>query len=406
MANLNTQFFISEKDNLIITYDELISKINSLDSVPNVVHLKNTHDFYLNITAAIAYNLDIILSDSTDEEKNVLFQKVVKKHNITSDFFLEKILTSTATISLYTSGTTGQPKLITHSVKNFIRSTKVSIKHAPDIWLMAYNPTHMAGLQVFFQAVTNFNKIIYGFQYGKEEVIALLNKYLVTNISATPTFYRLLFPINNTFPFVRNITLGGEKSDELLYQKIKHAFPLARITNIYASTEAGSLFYSDGNVFVIKKDMEPFVKVADNKLFIAKSIMGKTIDLKEDVDIKWYDTGDIVQVIEENPLSIRFISRSNEMINIGGNKINPGEVEECLLEIDGIRNAVVYGKINSVTGNILVAEIELENKESNLDNLAIRKILSEKLLNYKIPRIIKFTDSISVTRTGKIKRTS
>ena len=88
---------------------------------------------------------------------------------------------------------------------------------------------------------------------------------------------------------------------------------------------------------------------------------------------------------------------------MGGYKVNPQEVRDIILTIDGIQDAVVYAKANSVLGNILCADIKIFNKENNLSEIQIRNILSTKLQEFKIPRRIKFVDELLLTRTGKIQ---
>ena len=90
------------------------------------------------------------------------------------------------------------------------------------------------------------------------------------------------------------------------------------------------------------------------------------------------------------------------MINVGGYKVNPGEVEETIRKIEGIQNVRVFAKSNSVLGNIICCEVVKTSDE--IDEVSIRSFLQSKLQEFKIPRIIKFTDKISTTRTGKIKR--
>ena len=99
----------------------------------------------------------------------------------------------------------------------------------------------------------------------------------------------------------------------------------------------------------------------------------------------------------------RFISRKNELINVGGYKVNPYEVEQAILNMQEIQEVMVYGKPNSVLGNILCAEIKLM-EGGNIDESKIRFYLSENIQDFKIPRRIKFVESFTLTRTGKLKR--
>lgn len=87
------------------------------------------------------------------------------------------------------------------------------------------------------------------------------------------------------------------------------------MTNVYASTEAGTLFASAGNEFVIKEEMKNLVRVENGELLIHSSLLGKSSLV--DVDGDWYHTGDIIEIVHDIPLIFHFLSRKNEMINVG-----------------------------------------------------------------------------------------
>jgi acyl-coenzyme A synthetase/AMP-(fatty) acid ligase len=134
-------------------------------------------------------------------------------------------------------------------------------------------------------------------------------------------------------------------------------------------------------------------------LFLHKSILG----VSESFDGEWYGTGDLVEVSEEQPLKIKFVSRSNDLINVGGYQVNLIEVEEAVISHPQIKMAVVYAKRNSLIGNIIYCEVVSNSPE--LTELMMRNYLKTRLQEYKIPRIIRFVDSLEKTNTGKTKRT-
>ena len=144
---------------------------------------------------------------------------------------------SSSEITIFTSGTTGQPKKVVHTVDTLTRSVRLGDKYKGQVWAYAYNPTHMAGLQVFFQAFENQNTLINVFNKQRADVYELIGKYQITHVSATPTFYRLLLPFEHAYESVIRVTLGGEKSEQHLYDSIMKIFPTAKINNVYASTE-------------------------------------------------------------------------------------------------------------------------------------------------------------------------
>ncbi|MEN6590659.1 MAG: class I adenylate-forming enzyme family protein [Fervidobacterium sp.] len=395
------------------TYEQLINDINKQTSLKRYVKKSDPYEILKDIVVSLVAEERIILLDSdfTEEEvKNLglsveeLNEEVVlKKNKISScDELLAKIQKSDNRweIVLYTSGTTGRPKRVAHKLDSITRGTKVSEKYRENVWAFAYNPTHFAGLQVFFQAFYNQNPMIYIFDVNRKEVENVLRRYNVTHISATPTFYRSILPyIREVVPSVERATMGGEKYDKNLEAQLLKVFPNADVRNVYASTEAGSIFSAKGDIFSISPRIADKVRFAeDGELLIHKSLLGESDTFQLDED--WYRTGDIVEMIDES--HFKFVSRKTEMINIGGYKVNPHEVEDEIKKIDGVVDVIVKARSNRITGNILVAEVKINDGiDKREKEKEITKILEKRLQSWKIPRIFTFVDNIELTRTGK-----
>lgn len=392
------------------SYEALLKDIHEATDYYPLYRTSNLYNYFLNLILAFITSqpLTLIDSDINDTEIGRLYNQKINVptaiERITAssiDEILKYIWLSKSEISIFTSGTTGQPKKVVHTVQTLTRTVRISENYLDQTWGFAYNPTHMAGLQVFFQAVLNKNTIVNIFYQSRNIVYEAINNHSVTHISATPTFYRLLLPIENSFNSVKRITFGGEKSDKKLYDSILQIFPNAKINNIYASTEAGTLFVSKGEYFLIPEDITDKIKVDNYELLIHKSLLGKSNSFT--FNEGFYRTGDLIEWINEKEGLFRFKSRKNELINIGGYKVNPSEVESVILQLPEVIQAVVFGRANSVLGNILCAEVKIKEL-SNLTEFDIRNYLSERLQDYKIPRKITFVVSFSITRTGKLKR--
>lgn len=391
------------------SYRDLLDIICQDDYVP-YLKTSDLFEYFANLIKALCNDLPLVLLDSDVNASEVfgvdekdINQKCRKKiRRFTSmDDVVKALCNSISEITLFTSGTTGQPKKVIHTVQTLIRSVRLGEKYAGQVWAYAYNPTHMAGLQVFFQAFLNQNTLINVFNKGRSEVYRAIEDYSVTHISATPTFYRLLLPYEKAYLSVQRVTLGGEKSDAHLYEVIHSIFPLAKINNVYASTEAGSLFAAKGDCFQIPASLRNKFKVVDDELLIHCSLLGRSESFR--LDGEFYHSGDLIEWVSFSEGTFRFKSRKNELINVGGYKVNPGEVETVINSLDGVRQSLVYGKPNSVLGNVLCAEVQLE-EDSHFTELAIRQLLKGKLQDFKIPRRIKFVETFTLTRTGKLKR--
>lgn len=392
------------------SYEMLVDSINRHREYFPLYKTDDLFAYFENLVKAIAAGRPLTLLDSDlsiseiEGLDNGAVNVPVKLDDTTYssvDVLVAAVLDSSSEITIFTSGTTGQPKKVVHSISTLTRAVRVSQGHIGDIWAYAYNPTHMAGLQVFFQAFANKNTLVNVFNLQRNDVYRNIAAHGVTHISATPTFYRLLLPYEQPYLNVKRVTLGGEKSGTQLYDNIRLIFPNAKINNVYASTEAGSLFAAKGDCFQLPAGLRDKFRVVDEELLIHHSLLGRSDSFKLDGD--FYHSGDLIEWVDEANGCFRFKSRKNELINVGGYKVNPSEVEEAIDSIEGVRQSLVYGKPNSVLGNIVVAEV-LREEGSAVTDVDIRKSLRDKLQDFKIPRKIIFVEEFTLTRTGKIKR--
>lgn len=402
-------FWIDAEKVSLKSYEDLINDINKKKSISKYIYYSNPYDVLVEIIASLLYGVQVELIDgdlSIGEikrlgilEKDLLNQCVIEKKNFknVNEIFHTIKKSESWRLAIYTSGTTGRPKKVEHNFKSITRSVRIGERYKENVWAFAYNVSHFAGLQVFFQAFLNHNTIVYLFENSRDDFETYINKYICTHISATPTFYRTIIPcIKKTLLSIQSITLGGEKFDSTLVGKLDEVFPNAKIHNIYASTEAGSLFAGVGDIFEIPDELQDFIKInSASELLLHKTIVSN-ITIQGD----WYNTQDIVEFVE--PKKIRFVSRSSDMINVGGYKVNPLEVEEEIKKVDGIVDVVIKSRENKILGNLLVAEIV---KSDEIDENELKKIiistLNTRLQKWKIPRMLNFVKKIEKTRSGK-----
>ena len=397
-------------DDKSYSYDDLLNAISGSGEYCPLFKSKELFPYFANLVKALAAGMPLTLIDSdinaseidgvSEDDINVEKSFEAKSYSNMDDV-IAALQQSHSEITIFTSGTTGQPKKVVHSISTLTRAVRLGVRYADQIWAYAYNPTHMAGLQVFFQAFENQNTLVNVFGKSREEVYQQIANKQITHISATPTFYRLLLPFEKPCESVIRVTLGGEKSDQHLYDAIGKIFPNAKINNVYASTEAGSLFAAKGDCFQIPEAIRDKFKVVDDELLIHKSLLGSSESFKFTDD--FYHSGDLIEWVDKEAGLFRFKSRKNELINVGGYKVNPGEVENAIMGVDGVRQALVYGKANSILGNVLCADVQLE-EGFILSELDVKKQLASQLQDFKIPRRIKFVEEMSLTRTGKLKR--
>lgn len=380
---------------LAFSYDDLIRMLNETKSFQLDYQAIGFIDFALNTLVGVLTHQNFILND-------YLFAppSLSKSENISVNINLEdltdlitQIKSSDATIGIYSSGSEGSPKLIYQPIARFLKSVKVSEEYKNTNWAFTYNPSHSAGIQMMFQTLLNQACLVALQKVNRTSIYDLLEK--CDYISATPTFYRMLAPYNQEVERVKNVTLNGEKSTQKLIEDLKLVFPNAKMRNIYGSTEAGPLMSSDSIDFIVPSRLEGKFQVIENELHFHQSLVSNSVNSKE-----WYPSGDLVEIVNEHPFTIRFISRKSRILNVAGHNVNPQQVEEYILTHPSVLEAQVLAKEHKLIGNLLTAHVKLMPQEI-LSEKDLLSYLKKTLPAYKIPRIIKFTDDIAVGRTGK-----
>ena len=363
--------------------------------------------------------IDYLITDQPIDAKNGFPVKILVFKNTNIDGGpLEDLNTSiTYNITRWiipTSGTTGKPKLIAHTLQSLTRS--MANKYVGDryVWAMLYGIRRFAGLQVYLQSIRSETNLVFlELGHSARSLVEALARHGCNALSATPTMWRKLAmtPGFECLLFVQ-ITLGGEIADAVILTLLRNCFPHARITHIYASTEAGFGFaVQDGlEGFPVKFLNSPPPGVAirvspDNHLLLRSEsqdqvIVGAAEHLTDSEG--WIDTGDLVERVNDRFL---FRGRVSGSINVGGNKVMPEEVEKVILSVEGVSFAVVKGKKNPVMGQLVEAYIQ--NREGyDFEQLKAQVLdyCRKTLAPYKVPFFIKRLDTLEVSAVGKLLR--
>ena len=319
---------------------------------------------------------------------------------------LSKNPADSGALYVFTSATTGPAKITEHSWEKIQHSAKQAKKLSHNTWLMSYALYTYAGLQVFFSAYLNEVIIYYPAPLDPDFISHLIHNK-VSVISATPTYWKMLisrWSLNLPRLDLVQATLGGEVVNQDVLDLILNFFHPKQLTHIYASSEAGTaIVVSDSlagfPLAYLNKRSDVEVRIQENRLQIKSrygmnSYLNAKPPLTED---GWIDTGDLVEIRGER---IYFLGRGDEVINVGGLKVNPEEVEGALCSLEEITDACVYGKKNPITGNIVAAQIVLKaGYELNLDSIYER--LRGLIASFKIPRLIKQVPYLEVSSNGK-----
>jgi acyl-CoA synthetase (AMP-forming)/AMP-acid ligase II len=317
---------------------------------------------------------------------------------------------------LLTSGTSGRPKMVVHSLSSLAGAIpRNSDGSEPRVWSTFYDIRRYGGLQIFLRALlggadlalTDPNEPL-------DEQLARLGAAGVTSISGTPSHWRrvLMSPQRGAFA-PTYIRLSGEIADQVVLDALRAAFPHAKIGHAYASTEAGVGFAVDDGLegfpsaLIDEAAGGVEMKVVDGVLRIkskrtASGYVGRPESPLFD-NAGFVDTGDLVEMRGDR---YYFVGRRNGIINVGGHKVNPEEVEAVLNGHPAVQMSLVTGRKNPVTGAIVVAEI-VPRAPSCDKEAAAREIMAhcrERLERHKTPAAIRFVEELDLSSAGKLKR--
>lgn len=316
---------------------------------------------------------------------------------------------------LTTSGTTGTPKIVAHTIESLTRTTAKSGAGSQLTWGLLYDPARFAGFQVVLQAImANAKLVVPSPDLGFEKKIDFLVANGCDALSATPSLWRKILMAKAAKQLqLKQVTLGGEIADQRVLNSLAKQFSSAAIAHIFASTEAGVGFsVKDKKAGFPVSWLDSGVRDVEMRISDQGTLCLKNTHLNQNYlggggslasADGWIDTGDLVEVDGDRVL---FKGRLNGAINIGGNKVIPEDVEARILEVPGVFQVAVRAKFSSIAGALVEALIvpdpELKNP-SGLVN-SVKQHCKQVLPSFKVPAFVRLVDELAVGASGKIKR--
>jgi acyl-coenzyme A synthetase/AMP-(fatty) acid ligase len=321
---------------------------------------------------------------------------------------------------LFTSGTTGRPKMVGHSLAGLTGAIGRGRASDTVVWGTFYDIRRYGGLQIFLRALHDGGSLVLSdAQEPVGDFLSRLGRHGVTRMSGTPSHWRraLMSPAAHAMS-PRYVRLSGEIADQAVLDNLAAFYPTARVGHAYASTEAGVGFdVNDGKegfpASLVGAPGEVEMKVVDGTLRIrspraASGYVGASAPALADRD-GFVDTGDMLERIGER---YHFAGRKGGIINVGGLKVHPEEVEGVINRHPQVRMSLVHPRKSPITGAIVVAEVVLR-EEAKADGVDARigvlrgeilDLCRARLAQHKVPAMIRFVPALSVAASGKLER--
>ena len=324
-----------------------------------------------------------------------------KKHAIIENLFRQ----NHAGLVLFSSGSTGKPKAMVHDLDTLISSFEVKKPRKLNMLLFLLFD-HIGGINTLLNILATLSTAIIPKYRNSDEICALIEKYKISVLPSNPTFLNLILMSNAHKKYdlssLKMITYGTEAMSESLLARLKATFKKVKFLQTFGTSETGILntsSKSSGSTYIKLNDAE--YKIVNGELWIKSKtqILGYLNADMSAFEDGWFKTGDLVLRDAEY---LKIVGRSKELINIGGKKALPSEIESVIMELENIADCVVYGEKNAITGQSVVCDVVLKSDmaKDELKKL-IRSTCASKLERYKIPSKINVVEKIAFTNRFK-----
>jgi acyl-coenzyme A synthetase/AMP-(fatty) acid ligase len=410
---------------LIATSDQLTAALAliELDGIARriVLATPDVPRSHLEAVVAIA-EVDTIAVDAGRAAEETIVDRHVRVEPMLRPASIDRHVTVPTEWVLLTSGTTGAPKPVLHTLESLAGALPRSSSTSGDtVWSTFYDIRRYGGLQIFLRAVLEGAPLVLSSPHeAPREFLARAGAAATSHISGTPSHWRRAL-MSGAAQLIapRYVRLSGEIADQALLDNLRGAYPSARIAHAFASTEAGVAFdVTDGLAgfpaeLVGDQRGPAALKVEDGVLRIrsarnATRYLGTAANSLLDPD-GYVDTGDMVELRHGR---YYFVGRKGGVINVGGLKVHPEEVEAVINADPRVRMSLVRARKNPITGAVVVAEVVLADAAPVSAASADAERLKTDLLAacrralpaHKVPTMLRFVPALELTPAGKLVR--
>lgn len=310
---------------------------------------------------------------------------------------------------LFTSGSTGQPKGVVHNLEALLKKFLVERPAFRTINFLMFD--HWGGLNTFFHCASNGSFVVFPKERSPDQVCALIEKYKIELLPCTPSFINLMLLSKAHKKFdlssLKVITYGAEPMPDYTLKGLVREFPDIKCQQTYGMIEIGVLrskSKSNDSLWV-KLGGEGFkLRVVDGMLEVKSdfAMLGYLYFENSFTEDGWFRTQDLVVKDGEY---LKILGRHSDLINVGGEKVYPLEVENKILSFEGVVDVIVIGEPNPLLGSQVAARVQVKEGLNEKEfKLKIKKKCVEELPRYMVPlKIYLQTEALASTRQKKIR---
>jgi acyl-CoA synthetase (AMP-forming)/AMP-acid ligase II len=270
---------------------------------------------------------------------------------------------------------------------------------------------HIGGLNTLFNCLSMGVSITIPQNRNPSDISELIQKNSINVLPASPTFLNLMLIggvfENYDFSSLKMVTYGTEAMPETLLYKLKERLPRVRFLQTFGTSETGiakTSSLSSSSTFLKFDDPNQEYKIVNNELWLRSKtqVLGYINHSNESfTEDGWFKTGDLVEETADG--FVKIIGRTKEVINVGGEKVMPAEVESIILQLDSVLDCIVRSERNAITGQMVCAEIVLKQGfDFKTEKGNIKQHCKLKLDLFKVP--VRITEIDAVLFTNRFKK--
>jgi acyl-CoA synthetase (AMP-forming)/AMP-acid ligase II len=318
--------------------------------------------------------------------------------------------TGEAGLILLSSGSTGAIKASLHSFPRLLANYH-GRRTAPYRTLAFLMLDHVGGINTLLHILASGGAVVTLPERTPEAICGGIQRHRVQLLPTTPTFLRMLLISEAHKKYdlgsLELITYGTEPMPTATLESLHAALPGVRLKQTYGLTEVGILptkSESDDSLWLAVGGKGYETKIVDGVLWIrTQSAMIGYLNAPSPFDADgWMNTGDLV---EQKGEYIRFLGRKSEIINVGGEKVFPAEVENVIQQLENVKEVTVRGRPSPITGNIIVATVELrEPEDPDAVEERVRAACRQRLAPFKVPAMVEIASETLCGDRFKKKR--
>lgn len=307
---------------------------------------------------------------------------------------------------LFSSGTAGAIKAAVHDVTPLLQKYRRPRHKLRTLAFLRFS--HIGGIDTLLYNLANGSCLVVADDRTPEAVCALIARHRVEVLPAAPSFLNLIALSgawrHHDLSSLRFVTYGAEVMPQATLDRCGQMFPGAQLLQKYGTTEVGTLrsqSKAPGSLWMRLGGEGYDVRVVDGRLQIkAESAMLGYLNAPSPIDADgWFHTGDLVEVDGD---FVRIKGRETDVINVGGRKVHPAEVESALLQVDNVADVTVYGEPNALLGQIVCARVQpARSEDAEAFRRRIRQECGQHLDSYKVPAKIVIAAEPSMTARFK-----